>query len=164
MIDSNFTFTNGSMCQHRVSGNITTGINTRMGSPHMLIHLHTVALQFNVQFIQTDLGQVSFPTHTDEYLFGFDKCSLTFLFNSDTLFADFNYFGIQMEINPTLLIFRTQHTTGFLIHDSQYLRHHLDNMHFHSHTVEERSKLHSYDSTTYNNQRFRKFFDLQSLF
>jgi len=152
MIDSNFTFTNGSMCQHRVSGNITTGINTRMGSLHMFIHLHTVAQQFNVQFIQTDLGQVSFPTHTDEYLFGFDKCSLTFLFNSDTLFADFNYFGIQMEINPTLLIFRTQHATGFLIHGAQYFGHHFNNMHLHTHAIEKRGEFHS-DNTTADNDK-----------
>jgi nitric oxide reductase large subunit len=56
----------------------------------MFIHLHTVAQQFIVQFIQTDLGQVSSSYHTDEFLFGFDRAVYLPFSIVDTLFTDFN--------------------------------------------------------------------------
>ena len=135
-----------------------------MRSLKIFVYFNPIPMKFNIQLIQSDIGNIGFTPHTEQYLFRFDGRSLSIFFYDDSARFHFYYFSIQVESDSTFCIFRTKHTTGFLIHDSQYLRHHLDNMHFHSHTVEERSKLHSYDSTTYNNQRFRKLFDLQSLF
>ena len=75
----------------------------------------------------------------------------------------FHHFRIQIESDSPFGIFGTKHTTGFLIHRSQNLRHHFYHMYFHAHTVEERSKLHPDHSATNNDQCLREFLYLQGL-
>ena len=73
-----------------------------------------------------------------EFASFFNSRRLAFFFYHNSMRIYFHHFRIQIESDSPFGIFGTKHTTGFLIHRSQNLRHHFYHMYFHAHTVEER--------------------------
>ena len=63
MVNRRFTLTNRGVRQHGAPRYIAAGVNAGMGCLHMLIHLHAVAQQLDIQFVQSRLIEIR-PTLT----------------------------------------------------------------------------------------------------
>ena len=164
MVNRHFTLTNRGVRQHGAPRYIAAGVNTGMGRLHMLIHLHAVAQQLDIQFVQSRLIEIRLTAYAYQNSSGLYQGGLAVLFDSHPLLGHRRYFRIQIEVHAPFQIFRTQHAARFLVHRPQNLGHHLHNAHLHPHTVEERGELHADNAAADDNQRLGELLALERFF
>ena len=116
VINRHLTLTNCRMRQHGTACYVATGINTRMGGLHVLIHFHTVTQQFDIQLIQPCLAEVCLAPYAYQNFPGLYQRSLAVFFNGHPFMGHSRHFRAQIEVDATLQILRTQHASGLLVH------------------------------------------------